>query len=75
MFLEFFYCFANKTDFFFKMLLCITVMPAMSGIEKAHRDNSINTYRKNMYCHSTAYTRSFNMGLTSAEGEKLECFK
>ncbi len=31
--------------------------------------------RANMHCQGIAYTRSFNMGLTSAECQKLECFK
>ncbi len=28
-----------------------------------------------MHCQGTACIRTFNMGLTSAEGQKLECFK
>jgi hypothetical protein len=38
-----------------------------------HRDHSIE--RANMHCQSIACTRSFDVGLTSAEGQKLECFK
>jgi hypothetical protein len=35
-----------------------------------HRDCSIHTEGANMQC-----SRSFDMGLTSADGKKLECFK
>ena len=35
---------------------------------------SINTERANMHCRGIACTRSFNMGLSSAEGKKLDCF-
>ncbi len=36
----------------------------------------IDTEReKNMHCHSIKITRSFYVSLTSAESQKLECFK
>jgi len=28
-----------------------------------------------MYCRDISFIRSFDLGLTSAEGQKLECFK
>jgi hypothetical protein len=34
-----------------------------------------NRERANMHCQGIACTRSFDMGLTSADGQKLECFK
>ncbi len=40
-----------------------------------HRYLSIQRERANMHCKGTACTTSFDMGLTSAEGQKLECFK
>jgi hypothetical protein len=44
-------------------------------IEINHRYCNINTQRENMHCQGTACTRSFEIDLTSAEDEKLECFK
>ncbi len=32
------------------------------------------TERSYMHCQAIACTRSFHIGLTSAEGQKLECF-
>jgi hypothetical protein len=40
-----------------------------------HRDCSRHIGRVNMHCRIIACTRSFDMGLISAEGLKLECFK
>ncbi len=44
-----------------------------------HRDHSIRIERERerakMDCQNFTYTRAFDMGLTSAEGTKLECFK
>ncbi len=41
-----------------------------------HRDHSIiHLVRASMHCKGISCTRSFNVGLTSAEGQKLECFK
>ncbi len=39
-----------------------------------HRVLSIHIERANMHCQGIACTRSFYVGLTSAEGKKLECF-
>jgi hypothetical protein len=36
---------------------------------------SMSTERANMHCQGIACTRQFEMGLTSAEGKKLEYFK
>ncbi len=35
----------------------------------------VYTWRANMHCQGIACTWSFGMGLTSAEGQKLECLK
>ncbi len=43
--------------------------------ELAHRDCSIHIERANMHCQGITCTRSFDMGLKSAEGQNLECFK
>ncbi len=40
-----------------------------------HGDCGKDTKRANLHCQDTACTRSFNVGLTSAEGQKLESFK
>ncbi len=40
-----------------------------------HRVLSIHIERANMHCQGIACTRSFYVGLTSAGGKKLECFK
>jgi hypothetical protein len=44
-------------------------------IEINHRYCNINTQRANMHCQGIACTRSFEIDLTSAKDEKLECFK
>jgi hypothetical protein len=38
------------------------------------RERERDKERVNMHCHSTACTRSFDVGSTSAEGHKLQCF-
>jgi len=35
----------------------------------------INTYRAHMHCQGIVYTRSFDMGIASAEGQELWCFR
>jgi hypothetical protein len=40
-----------------------------------HRDRSVRTEISNMHCQGTECTGSFYESLTSAEGQKLECFK
>ncbi len=37
-------------------------------------DGGLHIERADMYCHGMACMRSFDMGLTSAEGHKLERF-
>jgi hypothetical protein len=44
-------------------------------LHASHRDLSVCIERLNMHCHGFARIRSFDKGLTSAEGKKLECFK
>ncbi len=45
-------------------------------IPKAQRESRyIGREKKNMHCQGIACTRSFGKGLTSAEGQKLKCFK
>jgi hypothetical protein len=39
-----------------------------------HRDHSMHVERVNMHCQGIACTRSAYIGLTSVEGQKLECF-
>jgi len=38
------------------------------------RERERKKERVNMHCHGTACTRSFDVGSTSAEGHKLQCF-
>jgi hypothetical protein len=38
-------------------------------------DGEMETQRENMHCQGIACTRLFNMVLTSAKGQMLECFK
>ncbi len=40
-----------------------------------HKDCIIHIEIANIHCHSVAWARSFDVGLTSAEGQKLERFK
>ncbi len=44
----------------------------LQGKSCDYRDDSIGIQQATMYWQSS---RSFYMGLTSAEGQKLECFK
>ncbi len=39
-----------------------------------HRDHSLHIEKTNMHYQGIACTRSYHEGLTSAEGQKLECF-
>ncbi len=40
-----------------------------------HRDHSIHMDRANIDSQDNDYTRSFDMGLASAESQKLVCFE
>jgi hypothetical protein len=40
-----------------------------------HRDHCIQIERANMHYHDITCTRTFDTGLTSAEGQKPDCFK
>ncbi len=46
-----------------------------SSVWENHRDHSMHTERATMQCRDIACARSFNTGLTSAEGQKPDCFK
>jgi hypothetical protein len=41
----------------------------------AHRNRNIHIERATMHCKDIAWSRSFYIGLISAEGRKIECFK
>jgi hypothetical protein len=44
-------------------------------VNLAVKKGSIHIQRATMHCQGIACTESFDMGLTPAEGQKLECFK
>jgi hypothetical protein len=44
-------------------------------LHESHRDHSARIDILNMRCHGIACIRSFDTGLISAEGKRLECFE
>jgi hypothetical protein len=47
----------------------------MKKVNGKDRDHIVHIERGYMHCQGIAFTVSFDMHLTSAEGKKLECFK
>ena len=50
-------------------------MPLSSLVNPMSVVNGINIDKENMHLQGIAYTISFDRGLASHEGQKLECFK
>jgi hypothetical protein len=71
-------CFEATTNNFFKYYKN-SVNPLFTTLTKQlfstlHREHRIHIERANVHCQGTACTRSLHMSLTSAEGQKLQCF-
>ncbi len=41
----------------------------------AHGDHSVHIEKENVYCQGIACSGWFDLGLTSAEDQNLDCFK
>ncbi len=57
---------------------CYKSLSSMKSETRSQRDRGIAIVRVNMHCQGiagNACTRSFDISLTSAEGQKQECFK
>ncbi len=55
--------------------LNISVRQIVTTVFLIHKDCIKDIQRANMHCRDIARARSFYLGLTSADVQKLECFK
>jgi hypothetical protein len=63
-----------ETTIQFELLFKKPAPGLTQGYNRNHRYHSEQTERTNMHCQEIACARSFDMGLTSTEGQKLELF-